>query len=326
MAVASWAASTAYSVGDIRRAATSQVTGFFFQCKTAGTSGSSEPAWPTNLYGSSTASDGTIDDLFGYVQDGSVVWQAISSTYEELSVLDPSTIIELFELHLDSTLHGASTVYRWHNGVNEAVSGNITWAGNSYTKQPIEASGFQYNSGSGTLARPSLTVGNMSASNLASYTNIAEISALLMLVNETTPGNDLGGATVKRIRTLKKFLDGESSADPNAQFPEEVWVVDRKSSEDMAAVSFELTSVFDLPGVYLPRRQIVSSVCQWAYRSSECSYTGSDYFDINDDALTGSDDVLANDVCGKRLTSCKKRFGDNGNLPFGGFPGASQVK
>ena len=32
--------------------------------------------------------------------------------------------------------------------------------------------------------------------------------------------------------------------------------------------------------------------------------------------------TLAEDVCGKRVASCKLRFGDNGELPFGSFPGA----
>ena len=30
------------------------------------------------------------------------------------------------------------------------------------------------------------------------------------------------------------------------------------------------------------------------------------------------------DVCGKRLSSCEVRFGDNVDLPFGGFPGVGQ--
>ena len=86
---------------------------------------------------------------------------------------------------------------------------------------------------------------------------------------------------------------------------------------------FELASKFDLPGVYLPRRQVVSSVCQWAYRSSECSYTGSNYWKADDTSTTNANE----DVCGKRLESCKLRFsGTNANLPFGGFPGAGQIK
>ena len=309
MAVSAWAASTSYSVGDIRRAATAQVTGLFFKCTTAGTSASSEPKWGT--------------DIGSTVTDNNVVWTAISSTYEELSKLAPSAIIELFELHLDNTLHGATTIYRWHNGVNAAVTGDITWAGNSYSRQPIEASGFEYNSGNTSLPRPTLTVGNIAVESSGNYVDVAQISALLLLVNETTPGNDLGGATVKRIRTLKRYLDGETNADPHAQFPQEIWYIDRKASENRTAVTFELASKFDLPGVYLPKRQIVSSVCQWAYRSSECSYTGSNYWKADDTSTTNANE----DVCGKRLDSCKLRFsGVNAVLPFGGFPGAGQVR
>ena len=306
MAVSVWAASTSYSVGDIRRAVTAQVTGLFFRCTTAGTSGSSEPKWGT--------------DIGSTVTDNSCVWTASSSAFEELASLSPATIIELFELRLDSTLHGSSDIYRWHNGVNAAVTGDIVWAGNSYSRQPIEASGFEYKAGEGTLPRPTLTVGNAEKATSGSYVSVPEIAALLLLVNETTAGNDLGGAQVRRIRTLKKFLDGESAADPYAQFPIELWYIDRKAAENRMQVSFELASKFDLPGTTIPKRQVVSSVCQWAYKSSECSYTGSNYFDINDNPVSSASD----DVCGKRLTSCKKRF--SGTLPFGGFPGAGQIR
>ena len=83
-------------------------------------------------------------------------------------------------------------------------------------------------------------------------------------------------------------------------------------------MTFELASKFDLAGQKLPKRQIVANVCQWVYRSSECSYTGSSYFDVNGNSVT----TLAQDACGKRVGSCKLRFGANGELPFGSFPGA----
>lgn len=41
------------------------------------------------------------------------------------------------------------------------------------------------------------------------------------------------------------------------------------------------------------------------------------------DALPVDDDVIKNDRCGKRLQSCRLRFGLKGALPFGGFPGAN---
>ena len=44
------------------------------------------------------------------------------------------------------------------------------------------------------------------------------MTTLLALVNATTAGNDLGGAEVRRIRTLKKYLMVINFAqlDPNA--------------------------------------------------------------------------------------------------------------
>lgn len=298
MAYTAWAASTAFSVGDVRRATAVQPSGLVFKCTTAGTSGTSEPPWAT--------------DIGNTVNDGTVVWTAISSVYEELNVLAPSAIIEMFELRLDSTLHGSSDIYRWHSGVNEQVTGNIVWNGNTYARVPIKADGFEFRN-TGTLPRPTLTVANLDGT----------VTTILLLVNATTVGNDLAGAEVRRIRTLKKFLDaanfsgGNANADPYASMPEERYFVDRKSSESRDAVVFELASKFDLAGQMIPRRQCIANVCQWEYRSSECSYTGTNYFNTDDVAVG----TLAEDVCGKRLSSCKKRFGTAGDLPFGSFPG-----
>ena len=293
MAVAAWAASTAFSVGDIRRASVEQPSGLFFRCSTAGTSASSEPGWP-NMVGDT-------------VTDGTCVWTAIASAYEELAKINPSAIIELFELRLDSTLHGSSDVYRFHAGANADVDGNIVFNSQTYTRIPIKADGFEY-SNTGTLPRPTLSISNLDGT----------MTTLLLLVNATTAGNDLGGAEVRRIRTLKKYLDGESAADPNARWPEERWFVDRKASESRDSVTFELASKFDLAGQKIPKRQVIANVCQWKYRSSECSYTGTDYYDVNGNEVS----TEAEDVCGKRVASCKLRFGDTAELPFGSFPGA----
>ena len=297
MAYTAWAASTAFSVGDVRRATASQNSGLVFECTTAGTSGSSEPTWPT--------------DIGSTLTDNTVVWTAISSVYADLSGLALDAIIELFELHYDNTLHGSTDILRWHAGSNADVTGNITWDGNDYVRLPVQAEGFEYTNG-GTLPRPTLSVANLDGA----------VTALLLGVNLTTPGNDLTGAKIKRIRTLKKFLDGESAADPYATFPVEEWFIDRKATESRDVVSFELASKFDLSNKELPNRQVVANICQWQYRSSECSYTGSDYFDVNNNSVA----TLAQDACGKRLSSCKKRFGENGQLPFGSFPGAGLIR
>ena len=87
---------------------------------------------------------------------------------------------------------------------------------------------------------------------------------LLLTVNQTTTGNDLTGATVTRIRTLAKFIDAVNFAgnvtpygtpDPNAEFPQEIYKIDRKSAENREVVQFELAAVFDLAGIRAPNRQ-----------------------------------------------------------------------
>ena len=231
----------------------------------------------------------------------------------ELQKINPSSIIELFELQLVEALHGAATVYRFHAGSNMDANGEVVWNGNPYQRYPIEVDGFQYN-GQGQLPRPTIRVSNI----------FGTITAILLTVNGTTSGNDLAGAKLTRIRTMARYLDNANfdgsnpygTPDPTAEFPREVYYVDRKVNETRDIVEFELAAVFDLAGVRAPKRQCIANVCQWVYRSSECSYTGTNYFDVDDNAVG----TLAADVCGKRLSSCKARFGA-ATLPFGSFPG-----
>ena len=235
----------------------------------------------------------------------------------ELQKINPSSIIELFELELDSTLHGASVTYRFHPGINGVGSGheNIIWNGNQYTKLPINVEGFEYNAESGSLPRPTITVANL----------LGSITAILLDVNTTTAGNDLTGAKFTRIRTLVRYIDAANfdggtnphgTPDTTATFPDEVYYVARKVSESRDVVVFELAASFDLAGVRAPKRHCSQNLCPWIYKGSECGYSGSDFFNENDESVDSSDD----DVCGKKLSSCEARFGDD-PLPFGAFPG-----
>ena len=153
-------------------------------------------------------------------------------------------------------IHGTNTVYRFHNGSSLNANGEIVWAGNSYLRFPVQAEGFAFQRGQ--LPRPTLTISNLSSA--------PSISALLLSVNETTPGNDLTGAVVTRIRTLAKFLDAvnfadntNATADNTAEFPQEIYYIDRKSGETRDVVSWELAAVFDLAGIRVPKRQCTRS-------------------------------------------------------------------
>ena len=175
-----------------------------------------------------------------------------SAIVSDLQNINPSSIIELFTLTLDSTLHGASTVYRFHAGSTLNNNGEIVWAGNTYQRFPIQAEGFAFQKGQ--LPRPTLTVSNA----------LGTITAILLNVNTTTTGNDLTGATVTRIRTLARFIDAVNfpenvnpygTPDATAEFPQEIYKIDRKSAENREFVQFELAAVFDLAGIRAPKRQ-----------------------------------------------------------------------
>jgi len=298
MAFTAWAASTSFSVGDVRRATTVQPSGLVFRCTVAGTSGSSEPSpWPVVR--------GTT------IEDGTCTWVAVTAVGEELNKLAPSAVIELFELDGTASSIGDTTVRRFHSGVNEDIDGNIVWNGDSYERYPIAAEGFQYE-GQGQLPRPRITI-----------SNVLSLATTLIIDH-----NDFVGATVTRIRTLKKYLDASnftigtnSTADPFAEFPREVFIIDRKVIENREFVTFELAATFDVAGAKLPRRQIIQNICPWTYKGEGCGYTGTDFFDHDDQPVTDS----ALDNCGHRLTSCKLRFGQTAALPYGGFPSAGLI-
>ena len=170
----------------------------------------------------------------------------------DLQKINPSAIIELFTITTDATLHGSAQTYRFHNGTSLNANGDIIWAGNQYIKMPIQAEGFAFRKGQ--LPRPTLTVSNA----------LGTITAILLNVNTVTTGNDLTGATVTRIRTLARYLDAVNfpdstnplgTPDPTAEFPQEIYKIDRKASENREVVQFELAAVFDLVGIRAPKRQ-----------------------------------------------------------------------
>ena len=170
----------------------------------------------------------------------------------DLQKVNPSAIIELFTLQTVTAIHRSSQTYRFHNGSNLNNSGDIIWAGNQYLKMPIEAEGFAFQKGQ--LPRPTLTISNA----------LGTITAILLNVNQVTTGNDLTGATVTRIRTLARYLDAVNfpggtnplgTPDPTAEFPQEIYKIDRKATENREIVEFELAAAIDMVGVRAPQRQ-----------------------------------------------------------------------
>ncbi len=196
----------------------------------------------------------------------------MATPVSELQKINPSNIVELFQLQLDTTIHGANTTYYFHNGVNQNTNSNLIFDNLEYTRMPIEANGFEFNGKQ--LPRPRITISNI----LGTFTTI-----LLTLPQ------GLEGAKVTRIRTLQRYIDNTNfiggeillengsnlllengsaidmesginpfgTPDPTATFPNEVYYIDRKITETRDIIQFELAASFDLQGVRLPKRQVL---------------------------------------------------------------------
>jgi lambda family phage minor tail protein L len=213
-----------------------------------------------------------------------------------LQEIAPGAVIELFELELNVTQHGVADAYRFHAGTSLNNNGALIWNAEEYLRFPIEAEGFEY-SGNGQLPRPKVRVSNI----------MGTITALLLSLPD-----GLEGAKMTRIRTLARYIDGANfpggtnpygTPDPTAEFPREIYYVDRKVAETRDVVEFELAAAFDLAGVRAPKRQCIANICQWVYKSAECGYTG------------------GLPTCDKTLDACKAHFGATAELPYGSYPG-----
>ena len=186
----------------------------------------------------------------------------------ELQSLNPSSLIELFSLQLVEGTHYATgnpdsvpTIFRFHAGTSMNSNANIIWQGNTYQKFPIDVQGFEF-SGKGQIPRPQLTMSNLGG--ISRSGSVLSVTDLLIIVNLTTPHNDLLGATVTRLLVLASSLDNANFSSgsnpfgtPNSnELPQEIYVIDRKMSESRNLVQFELTAANDTQNKRVPARQV----------------------------------------------------------------------
>jgi lambda family phage minor tail protein L len=289
----------------------------------------------------------------------------------ELHQLNPSAIVDLFELRIPEYKEYPAVTLYFHCGVNQVLginmsgdnSGSVVWKGVAYQYIPIEMTGFEV-TGQGSLPSPTARVSNVTGAMSASVLS----------------RNDMVGSRLIRRRTFARFLDPinfaggyNPNADPSMGFPEEVFYIDQKAAENPFYVEFKLVSSLDLSRVKLPGRTISSNLCLFTYRKEGCEYTGgydggavlnewrwdalktydpdgatiTDWvtFELNTAtgvwtpyrcrvAIAGNSGNLKpsldpihwrKDYCLHNITDCKKHFGAEAILPFGGFPGAARI-
>jgi lambda family phage minor tail protein L len=214
---------------------------------------------------------------------------------------------------MDLSLYGLP-IQRLVGGDEGVAVHDVVFDGDTYSGWPVKTEGWQA-SAEGVTPRPTFTVANVSG-----------LFTPLIAAN-----NDLKGCQITRIRTYDRYLDGGADPDPSQVLPLDVYIINRMTMLSDTEVSWELMSYLDQQDVMLPGRQALRDYCGHTYRryvsgafdytNVSCPYTGTTYKDDQDVTTTN-----ANDRCGRRLTSCRARFGANAELPFRGFPGLARFR
>ena len=189
---------------------------------------------------------------------GKIARQTIGKSLIEL---EPSAILELYELYFDVE----QEPYRFHSGTNNLLK-NIVWNGNEYSASAIEVEGFEANL-MGRLPRPKVTVANVD------YT----ISNILRDYSDFRNGKFI------RIRLFLKHLDGINfdegenpfgTPDPLSYISQERYLISQKIIENKQIIQFELITPFDLQSLETATRAIYGRYCYWQYRGAGCGYQG----------------------------------------------------
>ena len=186
--------------------------------------------------------------------------------FVELNKLNPSSIIELFELELTVGLHiptgnpnNLDTVFRFHAGANLNNFGQVIFNSNSYQRVAVKVEGFE-NTSTGTIPRPTLTFSNLGG--ITKDTTVMTMSDFLNVVNTVTPGNDLLNAKLTRLLPLASALDNANFATGTNPFGtpstdrlrDRIYFIDRKAVENRQIVQFELVNRLDMQNKKIPAR------------------------------------------------------------------------
>jgi len=226
----------------------------------------------------------------------------------EMVALEVDTPLDLYEIDY-------STIYDQPLGTEAFIqrlccdvqtNGENVWLdGKEFTAVPIEGSGFDLTS-QGSVPRPTLVIANA----------VGLVSSMM------EEAEDLRGAQVTRRRIFARHLDHGERPDPTAEWPPQIYRVERKIRDDVV-VELELSAIFDVEGAKIPGRLVEWNLCPWTYKSAECGWVpgAGPYFDVNGDPTTEG-----NDNCGLRLSDCKARFKAREQpLRYGGFPAVVRV-
>lgn len=170
----------------------------------------------------------------------STVTATFGNTFqEEGQALIVGDYVELYEI--DTTVIGGADIFRFIPHRFETPDLEVEWKGNTYIQFPVEMDGFEQQATGTAPPQPTMRVSNVNKFILAAVLELGDII----------------GAKVTRWRTYARFLDNGETPDPNAHYAPDIYYVQQKTGHNKQGFEFTLSSALDLPGIKLPRRQIL---------------------------------------------------------------------
>lgn len=169
-----------------------------------------------------------------------VVTPSFGNTFEETQYSPtPGDYVELYEI--DTTGIGGVDVFRFIPHRFETPDVEVQWKGNTFIQFPVEIDGFEQQATGTAPPQPTMRVANVNKFILAAVLELG----------------DIVGAKVTRWRTYARFLDNGETPDSSAHYAPDIYYVQQKTGHTREGFEFTLSSALDLPGIKLPRRQIL---------------------------------------------------------------------
>ena len=320
-------------------------------------------AYPMELDGIGTSSDGTIDRvtmrvsnfdniITSFVENPYLVGRVTSSTNtayvngELVNNLDPATIPGInYDPSIVADIYGGKSNSSWK--YERAISAGQTWKNLKYDSRDFLGGVVEIKSTLASHLRywPEYSKINYIESVDANVVQVLNSAPYRVGDTVTTPTSSATPTIVsvldENFLLLSASFTGASNTQPlyikNPEYDPDAYIKDVFKVTELSALNenfaeFTLTSWLQYFKLQLPKRKYYKNTCQWEYKGAECQYPGPSSARIPGSippVYANTNPMNTNNqVCAAEDDDCAKSYVAcklrNNTLHFGGFPGTGR--